>query len=160
MGGTFSKSLASIGGWLVGERGVLDYIRHFAPSFMFAASAAPPSVAAAMAAFEMMQAEPWRMEKLRENFTYMRDELRKLGFELGHTETAVIPIFIRQDLRTIMMWRDLLEEYGVYTNPFITPGVPPKSAMLRTSYMATHERAHLDRGLEAFEKVGKKYGVI
>jgi 8-amino-7-oxononanoate synthase len=160
MGGTFSKSLASIGGWLVGERKVLDYIRHFAPSFMFAAAAAPPSVAAAMAAFDVMQEEPWRMEKLHENFTYMRDNLRALGFELGKTETAVIPIYIRQDLRTILMWRDLLEEHGVYTNPFISPGVPPKSAMLRTSYMATHERPQLDRALEAFEKVGKKYGVI
>lgn len=160
MGGTFSKSMASIGGWLVGERKVLDYIRHFAPSFMFAAAAAPPSVAAAMAAFDVMQEEPWRIEKLRENFTYMRDELRKMGFELGHTQTAVIPIYIRQDLRTIMMWRDLLEEHGIYTNPFISPGVPPKSAMLRTSYMATHERHHLDRALEAFQKVGKKYGVI
>lgn len=160
MGGTFSKSLASIGGWLVGERKVLDYIRHFAPSFMFAAAAAPPQVAAAMAAFDVMLEEAWRIEKLRENFTYMRDELRGMGFELGHTETAVIPIFIRQDLRTIRMWRDLLEEHGIYTNPFISPGVPPKSAMLRTSYMATHERSHLDRGLEAFRKVGKKYGVI
>ena len=160
IGGTFSKSLASIGGFLVGERKVLDYIRHFAPSFMFAASAAPPQVAAAMAALEVMQEETWRMDKLRENFTYMRDELQKLGFELGHTQTAVIPIYIRQDLRTIMMWRDLLEEYGIYTNPFISPGVPPKSAMLRTSYMATHERHHLDRALEAFAKVGKKYGVI
>jgi 8-amino-7-oxononanoate synthase len=160
IGGTFSKSLASIGGWLVGERKVLQYIQHFAPSFMFAASAAPPSVAAAMAAFDLMQEEPWRMDKLRENFTYMRDELRKMGFELGHTQTAVIPIYIRQDLRTLMMWRELLEEHNVYTNPFISPGVPPKSAMLRTSYMATHTREHLDRGLEALYKAGKKYGVI
>lgn len=160
VGGTFSKSMASIGGWLVGERKVLDYVRHFAPSFMFAASAAPPSVAAAMAAFDVMREEPWRMAKLRENFTYMKTELEKMGFELGKTETAVIPIYIRQDLRTLMMWRDLLEEHGVYTNPFISPGVPPKHAMLRTSYMATHDRAHLDRGLEAFRAVGKKYGVI
>lgn len=158
--GTFSKSMASIGGWLVGERKVLEYIQHFAPSFMFAASAAPPCVAAAMAAFDLMQEEPWRMERLRENFTYMRTELTKMGFELGHTQTAVIPIFIRQDLRTLMMWRELLEEHGVYTNPFISPGVPPKSAMLRTSYMATHTREHLDRGLEALQKAGKKYGVI
>lgn len=160
IGGTFSKSFASIGGYLVGERKVLDYIRHFAPSFMFAAAAAPPSIAAAMAAFHVMQEEPWRIEKLHENFTYMKAELQKLGFELGTTETAVIPIYIRQDLRTIMMWRELLEEHGVYTNPFISPGVPPKSAMLRTSYMATHERHHLDRALEAFEKAGKKYGII
>ncbi len=160
IGGTFSKSLASIGGWLVGDSKTLDYIRHFAPSFMFAASAAPPCVAAAMAAFDVMQEETWRIDKLRENFTYMREELRKMGFELGHTETAVIPIFIRQDLRTLMMWRDLLEEHGIYTNAFISPGVPPKSAMLRTSYMATHERSHLDRGLQALYQVGKKYGVI
>ena len=160
IGGTFSKSMASIGGWLVGERKVLEYIQHFAPSFMFAASAAPPSVAAAMAAFDLMQEEAWRIDRLRENFTFMRDELTKMGFELGHTQTAVIPIFIRQDLRTLMMWRELLEEHNVYTNPFISPGVPPKSAMLRTSYMATHTREQLERGLEALYKTGKKYGVI
>jgi 8-amino-7-oxononanoate synthase len=160
IGGTFSKSLASIGGWLVGERKVLDYIQHFAYSFLFAASAAPPCVAAAMAALEVMQQEPWRQEKLRENFTYMRNELRRLGFELGKTETAVIPIYIRDDLKTVMMWKSLLDDHGIYVNPFITPGVPPKQQVLRTSYMATHERVHLDRALEAFEKVGKKFGVI
>ncbi|MEO7331361.1 MAG: pyridoxal phosphate-dependent aminotransferase family protein, partial [Minicystis sp.] len=114
MGGTFSKSLASIGGWLVGERKVLDYVQHFASSFLFAASAAPPCVAAAMAALEVMQEEPWRQEKLRENFTYMRTELRRLGFELGKTETAVIPIYIRDDLRTVMMWKSLLDDYSLY----------------------------------------------
>ncbi|MFO0589401.1 MAG: aminotransferase class I/II-fold pyridoxal phosphate-dependent enzyme [Polyangiaceae bacterium] len=160
IGGTFSKSLASIGGWLVGERKVLDYIQHFAPSFLFAASAAPPCVAAAMAALEVMQEEPWRQDKLRENFTYMREELRKLGFELGKTETAVIPIYIRDDFKTVMMWKSLLDDYSIYVNPFIQPGVPPKQQVLRTSYMATHERKHLDRALEAFEKVGKKFGVI
>ncbi|WP_232379998.1 aminotransferase class I/II-fold pyridoxal phosphate-dependent enzyme [Polyangium fumosum] len=160
IGGTFSKSLASIGGWLVGERKVLDYIQHFAYSFLFAASAAPPSVAAAMAALEVMQAEPERQDKLRENFTYMRNELRRLGFELGKTETAVIPIYIRDDLRTVMMWKTLLDEHSIYVNPFITPGVPPKQQVLRTSYMATHERHHLDRALEAFEKVGKKFGIL
>jgi 8-amino-7-oxononanoate synthase len=160
IGGTFSKSLASIGGWLVGERKVLDYIQHFAFSFLFAASAAPPCVAAAMKALEIMQEEPWRQDKLRENFTYMRNELRRLGFELGNTETAVIPIYIRDDLKTVMMWKSLLDDYQIYVNPFITPGVPPKQQVLRTSYMATHEREHLDRALEAFEKVGKKFGVI
>jgi 8-amino-7-oxononanoate synthase len=160
IGGTFSKSLASIGGWLVGERKVLDYIQHFAYSFLFAASAAPPCVAAAMAALDVMQEEPWRQDKLRENFTYMRNELRGLGFDLGKTETAVIPIYIRDDLKTVMMWKSLLDDYGIYVNPFITPGVPPKQQVLRTSYMATHERAHLDQALEAFGKVGKKFGVI
>jgi 8-amino-7-oxononanoate synthase len=160
IGGTFSKSLASIGGWLVGDRKVLDYVQHFAYSFLFAASAAPPCVAAAMAALSVMQEEPWRQDKLRDNFTYMRTELRRLGFELGKTETAVIPIYIRDDLKTVMMWKSLLDDYGIYVNPFITPGVAPKQQVLRTSYMATHERVHLDRALDAFEKVGKKFGVI
>jgi 8-amino-7-oxononanoate synthase len=160
IGGTFSKSLASIGGWLVGDRKVLDYVQHFAYSFLFAASAAPPCVAAAMAALDLMQEEPWRQEKLRENFTYMRTELKRMGFELGKTETAVIPIYIRDDLKTVMMWKSLLDDYSIYVNPFITPGVAPKQQVLRTSYMATHERVHLDRALDAFEKVGKKFGVI
>jgi 8-amino-7-oxononanoate synthase len=160
IGGTFSKSLASIGGWLVGDRQVLEYIKHFAPSFMFAASAAPPCVAAAMAALEVMQEEPWRITKLAENADYMRRELKAMGYDVGKSETSIIPLYIRQDLRTILMWKELLEEHGVYTNPFISPGVPPKQAMLRTSYMATHTREHLDRGLEALRAVGKKFGVI
>ncbi len=160
IGGTFSKSGASIGGWLVGDRKVLDYIQHFAFSFLFAASAAPPCVAAAMASFDIMLEEPWRQEKLRENFTYMRNELQSLGFELGKTQTAVIPIYIRDDMKTVMMWKSLLDDYSVYVNPFITPGVPPKQQVLRTSYMATHERKHLDQALEAFEKAGKKFGII
>jgi 8-amino-7-oxononanoate synthase len=160
IGGTFSKSLASIGGWLVGERKVLDYVQHFASSFMFAASAAPPQVAAAMAALEVMQEETWRIDQLRKNYTYMREELKKMGFDVGQSQTAVIPVYVRQDLRTIMMWKELLDVHGVYTNPFISPGVPPKQAMLRTSYMATHTKEHLDRGLEAFHATGKKFGVI
>lgn len=161
IGGTFSKSLASIGGWLVGDRKVIDYIKHFAPSFMFAASAAPASVAAAIASLELMQGEEsWRIAKVMENATYMRNGLKSLGFDVGQSATSVIPVYVRQDLRTIMMWKELLEEHSVYTNPFISPGVPPKQARLRTSYMATHTQAHLDRGLEAFAKVGKKYGII
>ena len=160
IGGTFSKSLASVGGYLVGERKVLDYIQHFAPSFMFAASGAPSCIAAAMAAFDVMQEEPWRIDKLRENYTYMRDELSGMGFELSDTESAVIPIYIRDDARTLEFWRTLLEDYSVYTNPFISPGVLPGRSLLRTSYMATHERKHLDRGLEALRSVGKHLGVI
>ena len=160
IGGTFSKSLASVGGYLVGERKVLDYIRHFAPSFMFAASGAPSCIAAAMAAFEVMQEEGWRIEKLKENYTYMKDELLGMGFELSDTESAVIPIYIRDNARTLEFWRTLLEDYSVYTNPFISPGVLPRGSLLRTSYMATHERKHLDRGLEALRSAGKALGVI
>ena len=160
IGGTFSKSLASVGGYLVGERKVLDYVRHFAPSFMFAASGAPSCIAAAMAAFDVMQEEPWRLDKLRENYTYMKDELTGMGFEVSDTESAVVPIFVRDNARTLEFWRMLLEDHSVYTNPFISPGVLPRHSLLRTSYMATHEREHLDRGLEALRTSGKKLGVI
>jgi 7-keto-8-aminopelargonate synthetase-like enzyme len=90
----------------------------------------------------------------------MRDELRKMGFETGPCDTAIVPIYVRKDLTTIAVWKTLLEQYGVYTNPFIAPGVPPNHALLRTSYLATHEREHLDRGLEAFRAVGKKFSLI
>lgn len=160
IGGTFSKSLASIGGWLVGDRKVLDYIQHFAFCFLFAASAAPSCMAAAVAALDIMQKEPWRQKKLRDNFTYMRNQLSKMGFDLGNTDTAVIPVYIRDDLKTILMWKSLLDDYNVYVNPFFTPGTPPNQQVLRTSYMAIHEKEHLDQALEALNAVGKKFGVI
>jgi 7-keto-8-aminopelargonate synthetase-like enzyme len=160
IGGTFSKSLASVGGYLVGERKVLDYVRHFAPSFMFAASGAPSCIAAAMVAFDVMQEETWRIDKLKENYTYMREELAGMGFELGATESAVIPIYIRDDSQTLALWKTLLDDHAVYTNPFISPGVLPRNSLLRTSYMATHEREHLDRGLEALRTSGVKLGLI
>ena len=119
---------------------------------MFAASGAPSCIAAAMAAFDVMQEETWWIDKLRENYTYMREELAGMGFELGATESAVIPIYIRDDARTLELWRTLLEDYAVYTNPFVSPGVLPRNSLLRTSYMATHEREHLDRGLEAHSR--------
>ena len=127
---------------------------------MFAASGAPSCIAAAMAAFDVMQEETWRLDKLRENYTYMKDELTGMGFELSDTESAVIPIFIRDDALTLEFWRTLLEDYSVYTNPFISPGVRPRNSLLRTSYMATHEREHLDRGLEALRSAGRELGVI
>lgn len=160
LGGTFSKSLASVGGYLVGDADVLDFIRHQAPSFMFAASGAPSSVAAAAAALEVMQEEPWRMARLRENHEYLAAGLRSLGFDVGPTSTAIIPVYVRDDQRTLEVWRDLFEEFGVYTNPFVSPGVPPRQALIRTSCMATHERAHLDRALEALATVGRRHGVI
>jgi 8-amino-7-oxononanoate synthase len=113
-----------------------------------------------MAAFDIMQEETWRIEKLRENYTYMKNKLLGLGFELRDTESAVIPIYVRDDSRTLELWRTLLEDHSVYTNPFISPGVRPRYSLLRTSYMATHDREHLDRGLESLQSAGKELGVI
>jgi 8-amino-7-oxononanoate synthase len=160
IGGTFSKSLASVGGFLVGDRNVIDFVGHHAPSFMFAASGAPSTVAAAMAALEVMQEESWRVLRLRENWEYMIRELTGLGFDLGATGSAVVPIYVRDDERTLAVWRELFEGHGIYTNPFVSSSVSPGHALIRTSYMATHERAHLDRALEAFAGVGRKHGVI
>lgn len=160
IGGTFSKSLASVGGYLVGDAAVLDYIRHNAASFMFAASGAPSCVAAAMAALEVLQEEGWRLQRLAENGAYMRRELRGAGFDVGDTETPIIPIFVRDDTRTLAVWRDLLDEHGVYTNPFVSPGVQPRNSLIRTSLMATHDRDHLDRALEALVAVGRHHGLI
>lgn len=160
VGGSFSGALASSGGFLVGDRRVLDYVQHFAHGFLFAASAAPPCVAAAMAALEVLQEERWRTPRLRESFAYVRAELRRLGFDVGKAEAAVLPIYVRDDVRTVTMWKSLLDDHGIYTIPAITPGVAPGQQALRTSYLATHERGHLDRALDAFEKVGKRLGVI
>jgi 7-keto-8-aminopelargonate synthetase-like enzyme len=160
IGGTFSKTMASVGGWLVGDRKVLDFIQHFGRSFVFAAAPAPSCVAAALAALQVMQEEPERTDRLRENFTYMRTELQAMGYKTGPTESAVIPLYIGDEWKTIMLWKDLIDEAGVYTNPFISPGVPRNKANLRTSYMATHTKEQLDRGLEAFRTYGKKHEVI
>lgn len=158
--GTFSKTLASAGGWIAGDRAIIEYVRRRASAFQYATRLPASCVAAALAALRVLKKEPWRVEQLTQNFTYMRNELRRLGFDIGQTQTAVIPIYIRQDLRTLLVWKELLNVHRVYTNPFISPGVPPNHAMLRTSYMATHTREQLDRGLEAFAAVGKKFGVI
>jgi 8-amino-7-oxononanoate synthase len=158
VGGSLSKALASAGGWLVGDRKVLDYVQHFAHGFLFTTSLPPASVAAATAALSVLEEEPWRIAQLRDNFTYLRTELRRLGFDVGRT--AIVPVFLRDDLKTLRMWKTLLDDHAVYTTPFITPGVPPRQQALRTITTATHERVHLDRALDAFEKVGKRLGVI
>lgn len=160
IGGTFSKSLASIGGWLVGERKIIDYVKHFAPSFMFTAACSPPNTAAALAALQVIEEEPWRPTKVREHAAFMAKELKRLGFEVGEPEAAIVPVLVRDDRKCLAMWRALVEEQGVYTNPFISPGVPPNSALLRTSYMATHEMSHLEKALDAFQKVGKQFSLI
>jgi 7-keto-8-aminopelargonate synthetase-like enzyme len=160
VGGSLSKSLASTGGWLVGDRKVLDYVQHFSHGFLFTTSPPPASVAAATAALGVLEEEPWRMGRLRDNFTYLRTELQRLGFDVGRTATAIVPVYLRDDLKTLRMWKSLLDDHAVYTTPFITPGVPPRQQALRTITTAAHERVHLDRALDAFEKVGKRFGVI
>ncbi len=157
--GTFSKSFASLGGFIAGDEGVIFYIKHNARSFIFSASISPANTAAALAALEIMQEEPERIERVWQVSNRMREGLKSLGFDIGNSCTPIIPIYIRDRWKTIYMWKELFD-LGVYCNPVLPPGVPPNQSLLRTSYMATHTEEHIDRALEIFEKAGKKIGII
>src|SRR6185295_3762017 len=138
---------------------IIDFIRHNARSQIFSASFPPASAAAVLKALELVEREPERRKRLWENTRYMKQELEGLGFDTGASETPVIPIVVGDDWVCFEMVRRLHHE-GVFVNPVISPAVPPGRAMLRTSYMATHTRAHLDRALEALAKVGREAGVL
>ena len=157
--GTFSKSFASLGGFLVGQREVIEYILHHSPAHIFSASMPPANVATVLKAMDIMAEEPWRLTRLHEISTYMRTELRKLGFNVWTSQTPIIPIVIGEMMLCFQFWKDLFEA-GVYTNAVIPPAVPQGQSLLRTSYMASHTDEHLDRILEAFRKVGLKHGII
>ncbi|MGV8050758.1 MAG: aminotransferase class I/II-fold pyridoxal phosphate-dependent enzyme [Anaerolineaceae bacterium] len=156
---TFSKSLASIGGFVSGDFDVIDYIKHHARSLIFSASIPPANTATVLAALEVMREEPERIEKLDQNARFMREGFKSLGFNTGHSVTPVIPILIGDDERTFQAWR-LLFENGVFTNPVISPATAPGRQLLRTSYMATHTQDQLEKVLDIFSKVGKEVGLI
>jgi 8-amino-7-oxononanoate synthase len=157
--GTFSKTFASLGGFVVGDRSVINYLKHHAPALIFSASPTPASVASALAALDVLEAEPWRVDKLMRNARKMRQGLKGMGYRIGEHDSAVVPVIIGDTEKVLIMWRALFEA-GVFVNAFIRPGVPPGLEMLRTSYMATHEDEHLDKILKVFSDVGKKMGVI
>jgi 7-keto-8-aminopelargonate synthetase-like enzyme len=157
--GTFSKSFASLGGFIAGSEPVIHYVQHHARSMIFSASMTPGSAAAAGAALDVMIAEPERVARVNEIADLMRREFHRLGFNTGHSQTPIIPIIIGNEYATFMIWKVLFEA-GLYTNPVIPPAVPPNLSLLRTSYMATHTDAQLAFVLEQFEKVGKAVGLI
>jgi 8-amino-7-oxononanoate synthase len=157
--GTYSKSLASIGGFVAGDRTTIDYIKHTARSQMFSASLPPASVAAASAALDVMADDPGLLERLWKNTRKMLSGYKALGFDTGTSETPIIPIMIKDAAKTYEMC-SLLFEQGVFVNPVVSPAVPPGRELLRTSFMATHTDSQLDQVLSAFERVGKQLGVI
>jgi len=157
--GTFSKTFASLGGFVVGDAIVVDYLKHNAPALIFSASPAPASVAAVLASLDILETEPERVDRLMYNARKMRAGLQTMGFRVSEHDTAVVSIIIGETEKVLMMWKAIYDE-GVFVNAFIRPGVPPGMEMLRTSYMATHEEHHLNKILEVFNKVGKKFGVI
>ena len=157
--GTFSKSLAAVGGFVAGTRPVIDWVKHHARSLIFSAAPPPASVASVIKAIEIIEREPERRARLWDNTRYMKRELEGLGYDTGASASPVIPLLVGEDMTAFRMTMRLQEE-GVFVNPVITPAVPPDRAMIRTSYMATHTRDHLDRALEAIAKVGRELGVI
>jgi 8-amino-7-oxononanoate synthase len=157
--GTFSKTFASLGGFVAGEAKAINYIKHHSPALIFSASPTPASVAAALAALDILEAEPELVTKLINNANKMRKGLKEAGFTIIDGRTAIVPVIVGDDLLAFKMWR-MLYDAGVFVNVFISPGVPPGRQMMRTSYMASHEDKHLDSILEIFKDTGKKLGLI
>jgi 8-amino-7-oxononanoate synthase len=156
---TFSKSFASLGGFIAGDESVVHYIKHSARSMIFSASIPPGNAAAALAALQVMRDEPERIARVIAIGAKMRKGFKELGFNIGQSETPVIPIIIGDDEKTFLTWK-LLFDAGVFVNPVISPAVSTGHQLLRTSYMATHTDQQLDKVLEIFEQVGKKVGII
>ena len=157
--GTYSKSLASIGGFIAGSEKVVHYIKHFARALIFSASPPPASVAAVSAALDVIDNEPDRIEKLWKNTRKMLEGFRSLGFQIGPSETPIIPVIVGDNEKAFKMAM-MLQEEGVFANVAVSPAVPEGKALIRTSYMATHTEEQMDRVLSAFEKTGKTLGLI
>jgi 8-amino-7-oxononanoate synthase len=158
IGGTFSKSFASLGGFVAGDAGVIHYIKHVARSFIFSASIPASNAAAALASLRIMRNEPQRIHRLNEIAARMRAAFCELGYDIGTSETPIIPIILGDNLRAMLMWRALFEA-GVFVNCIVPPAVPPRGSSLRTSFMATHTDKQLEQVVAAFDLV-RRQGVM
>ncbi len=157
--GTFSKSLASIGGFIASTREVIQYLKHHSRPLIFSASIAPPMAATVLCALNIIITEPERRERLWYNTRKMQGGLRQLGYDIGKSETPIIPVVVGEDMTAFAMWKRLHEE-GVFVNPVVSPAVPQGRALIRVSLMATHTDEHLDMALGKFAMVGKELGIV
>jgi 7-keto-8-aminopelargonate synthetase-like enzyme len=156
---TFSKSLASIGGVVAGPESVIHYLKHHARPLIFSASMPPASVATVLAALDIIEEEPERRETLWRHTKRMQDGLRQLGYDIGMSETPIVPLELGSLEDMLVFWKELFEA-GVFTNPVTPPAVPENSCRLRISLMATHTDDHIDFVLDAFARVGRTMAVI
>lgn len=156
--GTFSKSLASLGGFIASDQDTIDYIKHRARSLMFSASMPPGSVASVIAALDIIESEPERIEKLWDNTNYAMKLLLEEGFDLGPTESPILPIYVRDNEKTFAVTKHL-QASGVFVNPVVSPAVPSDSSLLRFSLMATHTFEQIDEAVEKLSKAFKEVGV-
>ena len=157
--GTFSKSFASLGGFAAGKTEVIEYVKHLARSLIFSASPAPASAAATLAALEVVESEPERRTRLWANVSRMNAAFTDLGWDVSMSHSPIVPLAIGSDHDTFSFW-SRLHEAGIFTNPVVSPAVPPGEGLLRTSYMATHTPEELDRVIEAFAQIGRATGVV
>ncbi len=157
--GTFSKSLASIGGFIAADKVAINFIKHNSRSLMFSASMTPSSAASVLAAIEIMENEPERIKHLMVLTKYARDRFNELGFDTGKSESPIIPLFIRDDVKALQMAQRLLEE-GVFINPVVSPAVPKEDCIIRFSLMATHTFDQVDRAIEKITSVAKELDVL
>jgi 8-amino-7-oxononanoate synthase len=157
--GTFSKSLASIGGFVAGSRGVINYLRHHSRPLIFTASLPPSNTAGVLAALDVLRADTERRENLWENTRRLQEGFRNIGFDTGPSETPIVPILIGPLDKTLVMWRKVFDA-GIFTNPVVPPAVPPSQCRLRTSVMATHTADQIDYCVETIGRIGKELGVI
>jgi 8-amino-7-oxononanoate synthase len=157
--GTFSKSFASLGGFIATDKEIINYLRHNSRSYIFTASITPASTAAALKAIDIMIEEPWRQEHLWEITNYALEGFRNMGCEIGHTSTPIIPLFIRDNFKTFSITRDLFNE-GVFVNPVVSPAVAPQDTLIRFSLMATHTKEQVTTALEKIQKVFRAYDLI
>ncbi|MBD5191545.1 MAG: aminotransferase class I/II-fold pyridoxal phosphate-dependent enzyme [Bacteroidales bacterium] len=157
--GTFSKSFASLGGFIATDKEITNYLRHHSRSYIFTASITPASTAAALKALEIMQTEPERQDRLWELTNYALEGFRNMGVEIGNTSTPIIPLFVRDNFKTFAITRDLLEE-GIFVNPVVSPAVAPQDTLIRFSLMATHTKDQVTTALEKIQKVFRAHGII
>ena len=157
--GTFSKSFASLGGFIATDKEITNYLRHHSRSYIFTASITPASTAAALKAIDIMIEEPWRQEHLWELTNYALEGFRNMGCEIGNTSTPIIPLFIRDNFKTFAITRDLLEE-GIFVNPVVSPAVAPQDTLIRFSLMATHTKEQVTTALEKIQKVFRAHDLI
>lgn len=157
--GTFSKSFASLGGFIATDKEITNFLRHHSRSYIFTASITPASTAAALKAIDLMIEEPERQENLWKITEFALDGFRQMGCEIGNTTTPIIPLFIRDDYKTYTVTRDLFDE-GLFVNPVVTPAVAPQDTLIRFSLMATHTKEQVEFALEKIEKVFRKHGII
>ena len=157
--GTFSKSLASLGGFIASDKDTINFIKHNSRTLIFSASMTPASAASVLAAVDIMVSEPERINHLWEITHYALKGFKEMGFDTGKSETPIIPLFIRDDIKALLLTQALLAD-GIFVNPVVSPAVPKEDCLIRYSLMATHTKEQVELSIEKITKAAKELGIL